>query len=153
MKRLIAALLLAANPALAVLPVAADDSEVIEGVRQIENGGYELALPLLRSALSRLPNDPDVYVYIAFAERRLGRVEQAMAAYRAALAHEPGHAPALAYQGSLFLALGDRAAAEANLAQLVARCATCPETETLRREISPSASAPPASRPSSAPSR
>jgi Flp pilus assembly protein TadD len=153
MKRALSALLLLAGPATAVLPGAADDSEVMEAARRIEGGGYDLALPLLHRALARLPGDPDILVYIAFAERRLGRVEPAMAAYRAALESRPGHPPALAYQGSLFLALGDRAAAEANLARLAADCAACPETETLRREISLSASAPPASRPSSAPSR
>lgn len=135
MKRLALLLGLLAAPAGAVLPGAADDAQVIEGARLLEDGRYELGLPLLRAALARLPNDPDILVYIAFAERRLGNVAGAMEAYRAALAEQPNHAPALAYQGSLFLALGERDAAAANLARLAQSCRACPEHETLAREI------------------
>jgi tetratricopeptide (TPR) repeat protein len=135
MKRVALLLGLLATPASAVMPGAADDAQVIEGARLLEDGSYELGLPLLRAALARLPNDPDILVYIAFAERRLGNSEGAMAAYRAALAEVPTHAGALAYQGSLFLALGDREGAAANLALLGRSCGGCAEHETLAREI------------------
>lgn len=135
MKRLVLLLALLAAPAEAVLPGAADDAQVMEGARLLEDGSYELSLPLLRAALARLPNDPDILVYIAFAERRLGNVEGAMAAYRAALDEAPNHAPALAYQGSLFLALGQRDAAAANLALLARSCGGCAEHETLAQDI------------------
>jgi tetratricopeptide (TPR) repeat protein len=132
-----AALLLAllAAPAWAVLPEPPGDPQAAEGLRLVEGGRYELGLPLLRAALERLPGDPDILVYVAFAERRAGRPDAAMAAYRAALAGNPAHPGALAYQGALFLDLGDRASAEANLARLVATCGGCAETETLRRDL------------------
>jgi tetratricopeptide (TPR) repeat protein len=58
-----------------------------------------------------------------------------MEAYRQALAANPDHPGALAYQGALFLELGRRAEAEANLARIAARCPDCPERETLARDI------------------
>jgi tetratricopeptide (TPR) repeat protein len=135
MKRFLILWLLAATPASAVLPTAAGDPDVAEGQRAIEGGRYELGLQLLQAALARLPGDPDILVYVAFAHRRAGQTEAAMAAYGAALATDPGHPGALAYQGSLFLELGRRAEAEANLARLTSVCATCPERETLARDI------------------
>jgi tetratricopeptide (TPR) repeat protein len=135
MKRFLILWLLAAAPASAVLPTAAGDPDVAEGQRAIENGRYELGLQLLQAALARLPGDPDILVYVAFAHRRAGQTEAAMAAYEQALATDPGHPGALAYQGSLFLELGKRADAEANLARLTSVCATCPERETLARDI------------------
>jgi len=53
----------------------------------------------------------------------------------AALAADPTHPGTLACQGSLFLELGRRAEAEADLARLAARCGDCPERTTLAREI------------------
>jgi tetratricopeptide (TPR) repeat protein len=129
------ALALLASPALAVLPTPLGDPEVAEGARLVEGGRYELGMPLLEAALARLPGDPDILVYIAFAHRRLGRPDAAIVAYRDALASDPNHPGALAYQGALLLELGDRAAAEANLARLVAACPGCAERETLARDI------------------
>lgn len=135
MKRLALVLLLLAGPAAAVLPEPEGDPDLFAARQAIERGRYELGLQLLDGVLQRLPGDPDVLVYVAFAERRAGRVDKAMAAYAAALARDPGHPGALAYQGALFLALGRRAEAEANLARLAAACAACPERETLARDI------------------
>lgn len=130
----LAAALLAA-PAVAILPEPEGDPDVFEARRAIEGGRYELGLQLLDAALARLPGDPDILVYVAFAHRRAGRVEAAMEAYAQALARDPAHPGALAYQGSLFLELGRRAEAEANLARLAAACPACSERETLARDI------------------
>jgi tetratricopeptide (TPR) repeat protein len=135
MRRLVGAALVAAGPAMAVLPEPSGDPQAAEGVRLMESGRYELALPLLEAALARLPGDPDILVYVAFAQRRSGRPDAAMEAYTQALARDPNHPGALAYQGALFLELGRRGEAEANLARLLAACAACPETETLARDI------------------
>lgn len=134
-RRAAAILALSAAPALAVLPEPPGDPGVAEGVRMLETGRYELGLPLLEAALARLPGDPDILTYIAFAQRRTGNLEAAHAAYRQALLANPFHPGALAYQGSLLLQQGRRAEAEANLARLAASCADCPERETLAREI------------------
>ncbi|MCU0945322.1 MAG: tetratricopeptide repeat protein [Rubritepida sp.] len=135
MKRLLLALLLLAPPAAAVLPEPEGDPDVFAARQALDAGRYELGLQLLDAVLQRLPGDPDVLVYVAFAQRRAGRVDDAMTAYAQALAADPTHPGALAYQGSLFLQLGRRAEAEANLARLTATCPTCPERETLAREV------------------
>jgi tetratricopeptide (TPR) repeat protein len=135
MKRRLAALLLLASPALAVLPEPDGDPDIAAARQAIETGRYTLGLELLDAVLERLPGDPDVLVYVAFAHRRAGRPEAAMAAYAQALARDPNHPGALAYQGALFLDLGRRAEAQANLARLTASCTTCPERETLARDL------------------
>ena len=142
MRRPLAALLglvatgfLATGPALAVMPEPDGDPDVAEARRALDGGRYELGLDLLNAVLARLPGDPDVLVYVAFAHRRAGRPDQAMASYAQALAAQPDHPGALAYQGALFLELGRRAEAEANLARLAASCATCAEHETLARDL------------------
>jgi tetratricopeptide (TPR) repeat protein len=135
MKRLALLLALMAAPAAAILPEPEGDPDVFAARQALDAGRYDLGLDLLRAVLQRLPGDPDVLVYVAFAERRAGRPEAAMAAYQAALAANPDHPGALAYQGSMFLDQGRRAEAEANLARLAATCAACPERETLAREV------------------
>lgn len=135
MRAAVLALALLAVPALAVPPTPPGDAEVAEGARLVESGRYELGLPVLESALARLPGDPDILVYIAFAQRRLGNRDAAMEAYLQALGSNPNHPGALAYQGALLLEIGDRAGAEANLAQLMNSCGNCPERETLARDI------------------
>lgn len=130
---LLAALL--AVPAQAVLPEPEGDPDIAAGRSMIEAGRHGLALELLDAVLARLPGDPDVLTYIAFAHRRQNDVGAAEAAYRAALAANPNHPGALAYQGSLFLQQGRRAEAEANLARLTATCGGCAERETLAREM------------------
>jgi Tfp pilus assembly protein PilF len=129
------AVLLAAAPAGAVLPEPAGDPDIAAAVGMIDAGRDRLALELLEAVLARLPGDPDVLTYIAFAHRRQNNAAAAEAAYRAALATNPNHPGALAYQGSLFLQQGRRAEAEANLARLTASCGGCTERETLAREL------------------
>jgi tetratricopeptide (TPR) repeat protein len=135
------ALMVCAAPAGAVLPGPPGDPQVAEGARLVESGRHELGLPLLESALARMPGDPDILVYMAFALRRMGRAAEAMARYEEALARDPNHPGALAYQGSLFLEGGRRTEAQANLARLAATCAACAEHETLRREVERAAQA------------
>ena len=126
---------LLAAPAQAVLPEPEGDPDIAAGRSMIEAGRHGLALELLEAVLARLPGDPDVLTYIAFAHRRRNDIGAAEAAYRAALAANPNHPGALAYQGSLFLQQGRRAEAEANLARLSATCGACAERETLAREM------------------
>lgn len=134
-RAILAALLLAAAPALAILPAVDSDPDMPAARQAIEAGRYDLGLDLLEQVLDRLPGDPDVLVYVAFAHRRLGDLARAEAAYAAALAADPNHPGALSYQGMLFLERGQRAAAAANLARLAATCGDCPERVTLEREM------------------
>jgi Flp pilus assembly protein TadD len=134
MKRLALVLTLLATPALAILPDFRDDSEGAAGASHIEAGRYELGLAMVDGALQRLPFDSDLLTYRALALRRLGRMQEAEAAYAEAIRQGPGNTAALAYQGALFLETGRRAAAEANHARLVTLCPSgCPAREDLER--------------------
>lgn len=138
MKRLVAAMVLAATPALAVLNDLPDDGDpdLAEGTRAVQTGRYELGIPYLRAVLERAPNEPEIHVYLALALRQTGRTEEAARHYETALKLDPDHKGALAYQGVLKLAQGDRAGAEANLARLRALCPNgCNERDDLAREL------------------
>jgi Flp pilus assembly protein TadD len=139
MRRLFALLLLAATPALAVLNddvPEGQDPDLAEGTRAVRTGRYELGIPYLRAVLERAPNEPEIHVYLALALRQTGRAEDAARHYERALALDPDHKGALAYQGVLKLAQGDRAGAEANLARLRALCPQgCNERDDLAREL------------------
>ena len=135
---------LAAAALLALLPVAAgaappdplEEPEAVQAVRLIETGQYDLSVPLLETVLARLPGDPDILTYLALALRRGARFAEAEARYAEALARDPAHRPAIAYQGVLFLETGRREMAEANLRRLEALCPQgCAEREDLAREV------------------
>lgn len=134
MKRLVLALALMSAPAHAILPDFRDDSEGAAGAEHIEAGRYDQGLALVDGALRRLPYDSDLLTYRALALRRLGRMQEAEAAYAEAIRQGPGNTAALAYQGALFLETGRRAQAEANLARLVVLCPSgCPARVDLER--------------------
>lgn len=138
MKRTILALLLVAMPALAVMPDATEegDADRIEGEQAVRTGRYDLGIPFLRQALARAPHEPDIHVYLALALRQTGRSDEAARHYAEALRLAPDHKGALAYQGVLKLAAGDRAGAEANLARLRSLCPRgCVERDELAREL------------------
>jgi tetratricopeptide (TPR) repeat protein len=129
---LLAALLLA-SPAHAVDPGGGDGPIVTLGpVRAaIEAEDWAGALALLRPILAAAPNDADALNLAGYASRKAGDLDAAASHYAAALRADPDHLGALEYQGELFLERGDRAAAEANLARLVALCGACEEQADL----------------------
>jgi Flp pilus assembly protein TadD len=137
MRRIVFALMLAASPALAVLSeLPGDDPDLAEGERAVRTGRYDLGIPFLRAALERSPDQPDIHVYLALALRQTGQLEQSARHYEQALRLEPSHLGALAYQGVLKLAQGDRAGAEANLERLRTLCPNgCVERDELAREL------------------
>jgi tetratricopeptide (TPR) repeat protein len=134
MKRLFLAFCLLSAPALAILPDFRDDSEGAAGAEHIEAGRYDVGLAMVDGALRRLPFDSDLLTYRALALRRLGRMQEAEAAYAEAIRQGPGNTAAIAYQGALYLETGRRAQAEANLVQLVTLCPSgCPARVDLER--------------------
>ena len=129
--------LLAAGTAIAAPPLTQpEDPQAREAARLTQDGRYDLSVPLLETVLARRPDDPDLLTYLALALRRTGRPADAEARYAQALARDPEHLPAIAYQGVLYLETGRRGMAEANLRRLEALCPfSCPEREDLAREI------------------
>lgn len=125
-----------AGGAMAAPPDPPADPVAADAIRLIQQGRSALSVPMLEEVLARRPGDPDLLTYLALALRMEGRREEAATRYEQALDRDAAHLPALAYQGVLFLQMGDRRRAEANLARLVALCPQgCPEREDLRREL------------------
>jgi Flp pilus assembly protein TadD len=126
----LAALILFATPAVAVDPFA-PAPELAPARAAIEAQDWPQAIELLRAEASAHPDNPDVLNLLGFASRQAGDLEAAASFYRAALRADPNHLGALEYQGHLFLTLGDRAAAERNLARLQELCGDCEDAQAL----------------------
>ena len=117
-------------------PAAAPTTDFGRAQVQIAAENYEAALSLLEKAKTADPDEADIHNLIGYASRKLGRYDQAYAAYETALQLDPGHKGALEYQGELFLTLGRLDAAKANLARLDDLCwFSCEEERELERAI------------------
>lgn len=102
----------------------ADDELFYAGYWLAKNGRYEDALGYLTLARDK---DERVLTYIGFATRKLGRVDEALPLYRAALQRNPDYSVARAYLGEAFLTRGEPDLARAELAEIAKRCgAGCP---------------------------
>lgn len=102
----------------------------------IEAGKFAEAIPLLRRAGAKLPDDADVHNYLGYALRKLQRYDAALKHYRIALRIAPRHRGANEYLGELYLALGQLAKAEDRLAALDRACPFgCEEYTELREAI------------------
>lgn len=137
-----ALLTLLAGPVLAGSAVAADippstglpDLAPIRA--QIYAGEFTDAVEAL-TTLSQDVRHAELYNLLGYSLRRLGRHEEAGRWYREALHFDPGHRPALAYQGELFIALGDIDGARKNLRYLNLLCDSppCPERDELQAAL------------------
>ena len=128
---ILAVLALLAGPALAIDLGGGDAPDLGPARAAVAAGDWAGAVALLRPAVAAAPGDADALNLMAYATRHLGDLETAASYYRAALSADPNHLGALEYQGELFLLLGDRAGAEANLGRLTALCGGCEEREEL----------------------
>lgn len=82
-----------------------EDALVKLAMAQGQTGDMQACLATLEEAARRLPGSAGVRAYLGTTLRSLDRVEEALEAYHAALALDPGHVPAL---WGLGLALGMR---------------------------------------------
>lgn len=140
MKHLVlAAVLFAGAPSGAAWAIAGVDfaSHSVDDARAaIDDGKFTLAKEMLEELLRFEPDNPEVSNLLGYTRRNLGDLEGAMASYQKALALDPAHKGTLEYQGELFLKLGDKAAAEKNLARLRELCPTgCEALEVLEAAI------------------
>jgi len=102
----------------------------------IEAGRYAEALPLLRKAETRAPDNPDVHNWLGYALRNLKRYDAALKHYRIALRLAPRHRGANEYLGELYLVLGQLEKAEERLAVLDRACLFgCEEYTELKEAI------------------
>ncbi len=117
----------------------ADDSDLFDMDEELGTARALIHEERYTSAINRLisivvsdSGSADAWNLLGFASRKDGKLQKAAEAYEQALAIDPDHKGALEYQGELFVALGEREAAEANLDKLIALCPdSCEELEDL----------------------
>jgi tetratricopeptide (TPR) repeat protein len=108
------------------------DSQFRKAEKAIKAKKYDEAVPLLQAVLKSTPKNADALNELAYSQRNLGQLDEAMTNYNAALAINPEHKGALEYQGELYLMQGNSTAAEANLEKLGQICKRgCAEKDAL----------------------
>ncbi len=106
------------------------------GVKAVKAGDYARALSLLQKVVSANPRDANAWNFIGFSHRKLNRFDQALAAYKKALAIKPDHRGANEYLGELYLQTGDPAKAKERLKVLDSACFFgCEEFDDLKAAI------------------
>jgi tetratricopeptide (TPR) repeat protein len=117
-------------------PTSTDAPDLAAVRATIKRGSYAEALAALNALVDKGVQHADVYNLMGFAHRKNGDLKQAATYYGKALDFDQNHKSALEYQGEMFLAMGEIARAQANLARLVAICPQgCEEREDLEKAI------------------
>jgi|GEM_PF-1291448 len=132
----------------AVAAAPASDLPDLSAVKAlIYSGDYAKAIHELE-ALSRDVQHPEVYNLLGYSQRQLKRYDDAARSYREALHFDGTYRPALQYQGELFIATGDIAAAQKNVEYLRIVCgaAGCAELDQLRKALADAGALTPAGR-------
>ena len=97
---------------------------------------YSDAIVKLNDALVTDNKNADIYNYLGFSHRKLGKMEDAAFFYNKALEINPKHKGALEYQGEMFLTLNQIGKAEENLKKLDKICFLgCSEFDKLKKSI------------------
>lgn len=134
---LLALLAATASPALAMDTAPSTDlPDLSESRAALYAGDYERALALLEP-LTATVRHADLYNLLGFANRNLKRYDVAARWYKEALFYDPGHRPAIEYQGELYIEIGDFKRAEKNLELLRLLCfpSGCDEHQKLRNAL------------------
>jgi tetratricopeptide (TPR) repeat protein len=128
----------AANPTTGWLPPGVGEGRAAyaNAVGLINGARYEEALAALAAAREAIGPHPDVFNYMGFANRKLGRYDTALSYYGRALTLDPDHRGANEYLGELYIEMGRLDDARRQLAVLDRLCAYgCAEREELARWI------------------
>jgi tetratricopeptide (TPR) repeat protein len=112
------------------------DPDFAAGKRALVAEDWNGAIAALKLAALRDPRNADIQNYIGYAYRRLRQSGPAMQHYQQALLLNRRHRSAHEHLGELYLALGEPAKAEQQLATLQDICLIpCAETDDLQRAI------------------
>ncbi len=111
-------------------------AEYVEAEQIIAGGNFEAAIPLLNEAIRKFPTHASAWNLLGFANRRLGRFDEAEKFYEAALTINPNHTGALNYMGQLFLQTGRPDKAKEMLTRLEAACVDgCRDLDHLKEAV------------------
>ncbi|MDH3232832.1 MAG: tetratricopeptide repeat protein [Alphaproteobacteria bacterium] len=117
-------------------PGRGGDGDYENGIKAARAGDWQLSLHYLNRSVGRDPQDADALALLAISHRKLGRFDQAMRLFDAALAIEPDHRLAHFHVGSAYLAGGNLMKARKHEATLTVLCPKgCPELGALKRAI------------------
>jgi Flp pilus assembly protein TadD len=105
------------------------------GKKAIDAKNWADAVSSFSKVVAKSPRNADAWNYLGYANRWLGKYDEAFAAYGKSLAIDPQHKGALEYSGIAYLKTGRKPEAEAQLARLKAICANCEETNDLAKAI------------------
>jgi Flp pilus assembly protein TadD len=140
----LAMLALAALPAASAGAAAASnaggqiaaDRDYVAAVERIRAEDYVTAIALLEKAAERLPGSAEVFNYLGYTYRKVGREAAALAAYQRALFLAPNERSTRAELGTLYLERGEIGRAEEQLAEIDRLCFfSCREYRTLKARI------------------
>ena len=123
--------------------------EYDQAVKLIKEDKCADALPLLEKAAQKSPKDADIYNYLGFCQRTLGKLDDAFGNYKTALTIDPNHRGARNYVGILFLMMNRPDLADQQLDQLKKLCGNCEEKSSLEKAIADYKTAHPAPAPKS----
>ena len=102
----------------------------------INNKQFSDAILKLNDALLSDSKNADIYNYLGFSHRKLGKMDKAAFYYNKALEINPKHKGALEYQGEMYLTLNQVEKAEKNLKKLDKICFLgCSEFDKLNKSI------------------
>ena len=111
-------------------------SAYLSAEKLIDKKQYSDAIVKLNDALVTDSKNADIYNYLGFSHRKLGKMEDAAFFYNKALEINPKHKGALEYQGEMFLTLNQIGKAEENLKKLDKICFLgCSEFDKLKKSI------------------
>ncbi len=106
------------------------------GVKAARAGDYNAALARLEKAVEENARDANAWNYMGYSYRKLKQYDQALIAYRKALAIDPEHRGANEYLGELYLQTGDLAKAKERLKVLDSACFFgCEAYDVLKKAI------------------
>jgi len=114
-----------------------DNADLKAGRDAIDRQDWKNAVEHLGKAASAEPNNADARNWLGFANRKLGNMEAAFAAYGEALKLDPRHKNAHEYIGEAYLMVGDLPKAEMHLSELQKLCTPipCEEYKDLKRAV------------------
>ncbi|MCC7546885.1 MAG: tetratricopeptide repeat protein [Burkholderiales bacterium] len=116
---------------------ASDNADLKAGRTAIDKQDWKAAVDHLSKAAAAEPNNADVHNWLGYANRNLGNMDAAFAAYGEALRLDPRNRYAHEYIGEAYLMVDDLGKAEGHLAELQKLCTPipCEEYKDLKRAV------------------